>query len=513
MATPASPETDQKVTRYKYGEDFQGRLVALLYRDPSVWPRAQEQAKPEYFSNSEHAAIVGVIQSFYKENKRPPDLTELNQALTDSLGKDSGSQKESFLFEALLKVAEDAEQVADWELYKKEMAHFAKRQAHKIAIVKSVDLLRDKEDYEAIHKEFEQAAAVGDGTCGMDISDSANKQRKKIQWFWPGRIPRGKFSLISGDPGVGKSWFTLYLAACVSAGRPMPNSYGRPTEQGHVLVLSAEDDEEDTIIPRFEDCGGDKNFLHVLNGMKDGRMFNLERDLNNLAAYFKMLQNLRLIVIDPISAYIGAGGKVNTWKDSDVRSVLMPFFQVLKEHEVTAIGVLHLNKAQDLGALYRVQGSMAWTAFARSVHLMTQEAREGFDHGLHYFSIMKINNANKEQDSIVWRLKDLGDDQMTPEFPDDAPQPPSIKEQLAFNMPTHGTKSKDALQFLRDLLKNGPVEYGVVLMEARKRGISEGTLRNAKIALGVQSEPGRGDEWGKSFWRLPTEEETKQWAR
>lgn len=513
MATPASPSTEEKVPRYKYGEDFQRRIVAMLYHDPSVWPQAQEQVKEEYFCNSNLADIVGAIKSFYKENQRPPDLTELTQALDEFLDKNTRPQQKGLVFEYFLGIEEDAAQVVDWEPYKKESVEFAKRQAYATAFAKGIDHLKQDQDYEAIDKEFEQAATVGDGTCGLDVGDGPSLERRKVNWFWWHKIPRGKFSLIAGDPGAGKSWFTLFLAACVSTGRPLPDCHERPTEQGHVLVLSAEDDEEDTILPRFLDAGGDQKYLHILRGLKDGSTFNLERDLAKLASYLQMMKDVRLIVIDPISAYTGSGGKVNTWKASDVMSVLTPFGKVLREHEATAISVLHLNKAKDLDALYRIQGSMAWTGFARAVWLMTQESREKHDSSLRYFRPLKISNASKEQDPLVWRLDEIDEDHVELEFVEDAPPPPTIQEQLSSCMPAHGSKLKEAVEFLEHTLSNGPMEMTAIVRAAAKQGIAESTLRNAKKALGVMSDRGRGDDSDRWFWRLPTEDEKKEWAR
>ena len=38
---------------------------------------------------------------------------------------------------------------------------------------------------------------------------------ERVAWLWPGRIPRGKLTVLDGDPGLGKSAVTLDLAARV----------------------------------------------------------------------------------------------------------------------------------------------------------------------------------------------------------------------------------------------------------------------------------------------------------
>lgn len=34
-------------------------------------------------------------------------------------------------------------------------------------------------------------------------------EREEVSWFWPGRMPFGKFTIVEGSPGRGKSWLTL----------------------------------------------------------------------------------------------------------------------------------------------------------------------------------------------------------------------------------------------------------------------------------------------------------------
>jgi RecA-family ATPase len=106
-------------------------------------------------------------------------------------------------------------------------------------------------------------------------------QPQPIRWLWPGRIARGKVTLVAGDPGLGKSQFTAYLAARVTTGQLWPAGEGRPPK-GNVIMLSAEDDIADTIRPRLEAAGADIDRVHVLTAIKEAdalRGFNLGRIL------------------------------------------------------------------------------------------------------------------------------------------------------------------------------------------------------------------------------------------
>ncbi len=100
--------------------------------------------------------------------------------------------------------------------------------------------------------------------------------REPMRWLWPGRVPLGKMTLLVGDPGLGKSLVALDMAARVTRGAAWPDEAGaRETTEttsevisrpaGSVVLLSAEDDAADTILPRLEAAGGDADRVIVLH--------------------------------------------------------------------------------------------------------------------------------------------------------------------------------------------------------------------------------------------------------
>src|SRR5690348_9400060 len=80
--------------------------------------------------------------------------------------------------------------------------------------------------------------------CAEDI------EPKRIEFIWPGRIARGKHAAIAGQPGDGKSQLSIFIAAAVSRGGEWPCGEGT-APLGNVVILSAEDSAEDTIVPRL----------------------------------------------------------------------------------------------------------------------------------------------------------------------------------------------------------------------------------------------------------------------
>jgi len=61
-------------------------------------------------------------------------------------------------------------------------------------------------------------------------------ESQQVDWLWHRRIPLGKITILDGDPGMGKSLLSIFIAACVSTGQPMPD--GAPAKQGKVILIA-----------------------------------------------------------------------------------------------------------------------------------------------------------------------------------------------------------------------------------------------------------------------------------
>jgi AAA domain-containing protein len=107
-----------------------------------------------------------------------------------------------------------------------------------------------------------------------------------VEWLWPGRIARGKHTCIAGEPGTGKSQLATFIAATISIGGEWPSGEGR-APRGSVIILSAEDGESDTIVPRLHAAGADCGRVYTVSAVRleDGegrRGFSLQADLKLL---------------------------------------------------------------------------------------------------------------------------------------------------------------------------------------------------------------------------------------
>jgi RecA-family ATPase len=179
-------------------------------------------------------------------------------------------------------------------------------------------------------------------------------EREEVSWLGHHRIPRGKITIVEGDPGQGKSFLTRALAAAVSRGYCFPDDEQK--KPGNVIIMSAEDGAGDTIRPRLEDMQSDLERIALLRGMIDEKGNEAFLTLTDLDVIGEAIVQVEpaLVIVDPIIAY--DAGK-DTHKASEVRSLLAPLASLAEKHNVAVICGRHLNKG-NMKSNYRSQGSI-----------------------------------------------------------------------------------------------------------------------------------------------------------
>jgi RecA-family ATPase len=190
-----------------------------------------------------------------------------------------------------------------------------------------------------------------------------------VAWLWEPYIPRGKLTSIEGDPGVGKSWFTMALAAQISRGEQLPG-VKRAVEPASVLLLTAEDGPADTIRPRLDAVGADVSRVDVIPAVLP---FDAA-GVNKLKAEIGALKPA-LVIIDPIVAYLPEQTDMNS--ASAVRPILARLAKVAEETGVAIAFVRHLAKGNRDKAIYRGLGSIDFTAACRSVLMVGFDPNDG----------------------------------------------------------------------------------------------------------------------------------------
>ncbi len=195
--------------------------------------------------------------------------------------------------------------------------------------------------------------------CGADLTP------EPVQWLWPDWLALGKFHLLAGAPGQGKTTIAMACAATVTIGGRWPD--GTRCAAGKVLIWSGEDDYTDTLLPRLIASGADLSQVYFVDGTQVGsaiRPFDPAIDTAILEESIENIGSVSLIIIDPVSTAVAGDSHKNT----EVRRGLQPLVDLAANINAALLGITHLSKGgQGTDPAQRVIGSIAFTAVARVV--------------------------------------------------------------------------------------------------------------------------------------------------
>ncbi len=306
---------------------------------------------------------------------------------------------------------------------------------------------------------------------------------EEIDWLLYPFIPYGKVTVLQGDPGEGKTTVMLRIIAALTTGRNIFDDSKGKSEKDPINVIyqTAEDGLGDTIKPRLLDAGADCSHVMVIDdsekplAIMDDR---LETAISQTSA--------KLIVLDPIQGYIGAG--VDMHRANEIRPLMKRLSNISERYRCAIVLIGHMNKCAAAKSNYRGLGSIDIQAAARSVLIC---ARVRDDPEIRVICQIKSSLA-PESLPIAFRLnangfKWIGEYEITSE------------ELLSGSK--KGRKSKDAKEFLEHQLENGEKESRYILNEAEKQGIKKRTLMRVKSELGIESVKSN-NTWQ---WRYPEE--------
>jgi putative DNA primase/helicase len=318
-----------------------------------------------------------------------------------------------------------------------------------------------------------------------------------LRWLWPGRIPLRKITLLVGDPGLGKSLLTIDIASRVTRGQPSPD--GAVCESGAVIMASAEDDPADTIRPRLDAANADAPRVHLLegvrviqnNGSASERPFHLEMGIAALEQTLLRMSDVRLIVIDPISAYLG---NTDSNSNAEIRGLLSPLATLAARHHVAVLCITHLRKSAG-SAVHRAIASIAFTAAARASWAVAADPAEPERR----LMLPVKQNLGPAGGGLAFRITtEKGLPRLT--WDKDAVNL-TADEVLGNEVGQDGQDAQHrAESWLQTMLAKGAVPPKEIEARAKSAGLSWATVRRAKESLGVIAEKsGFSGGW---VWRL-----------
>jgi hypothetical protein len=336
------------------------------------------------------------------------------------------------------------------------------------------------------------------GNRALELVYLSEVTPEPVSWLWRGRIPAGKVTLLVGDPGAGKSFASLAIAATVTHGGALPDDDSALT-LGRVLAWNGEDGLADTVRPRAEAAGVALERFASIEGTCDDAGRHVPFSLDDAAALADKVRELRdvaLVIVDPVAALLGG---TDTHRDAEVRARLQPLVDLARETGVAVLAVMHLRKSEAQRTLYRVGGSIGFVAMARSVLLAAVDPESG----RRAIAPVKCNLCAPPQ-PVEYRIDDEG------RFWWSGVDNALSAEHLLRTVQTvsRGAALSEAVAFYRRVLSDGARPVNEVNAEADALGISQSTRERARKKACVKSYRvgGLGEE---GQWMLALDDSAK----
>lgn len=327
---------------------------------------------------------------------------------------------------------------------------------------------------------------------------------RELEWLWEERVPANTVTIFAGDPGVAKSLMTLKLIAAGSTGAPFLD--GKPNLHGKFksLILSMEDDRETILVPRLMGMEADLSMITALDmveytddvdEVKDSRLINLETDLDLVRKVLKDDPEIKLVMIDPISNYMG---NKSMFRDQEFRAIMMPIVVMAQETGVAVITIMHNSKQSGRTALQKVAVALGGIGTARIGWTFIK-----LDDHKHQMLLMKKNLGNFDGLEYTTKSVEVVINGKTTKQADMEYLGVSTNEAdnvMISQEDPEERKDRPAHSLIRRLLPRGvELASSLILDEAGRASIAPKTIQRARVELGIKTRK-KGNEW---MWSWP----------
>ena len=319
----------------------------------------------------------------------------------------------------------------------------------------------------------------------LRIQRMSNVMAEEVDWLWNPFIAMGTFTLASGEEGIGKTFLTLSIANAVASGFPLPFD-PQKREPANVLFLSAEDSLKFTLKPRLDAMEANCDRIYACN-----EAFTLDQDGFLLLKAAIAETEAKLVVIDPLFSYVGPKD-IN--RDNEIRVIGNKIIEIAEKFDCAILGVRHIGKSKGFGdARNAGLGGIGWRACCRSELLVGSDPNNPKDRAL----VQTKNNLGQKSETSV------GFDIQEGQFLWNR-NSKLTAGQILSSLKSEDEKytANDAVDFLREVLRNGKMESRAVIKEARARGVTDYAFRQAKSSLKVETFK-EGFDGGTWYLKLP----------
>ncbi|MGO9087977.1 MAG: AAA family ATPase [Candidatus Sulfotelmatobacter sp.] len=267
-----------------------------------------------------------------------------------------------------------------------------------------------REEVESVLREDEErqkrkaAGLDPDPDLALVTVRASEVKMEKLEWLWQERIPLGKITWLCGLPDCGKTFVALDLVARVSSGREFPDGTANKWGNREVLLGVTEDGVADTVVPRLVAAKANLENVHIIKCVtpeegdsKKKRILMLKEDIVRIHRYIKAHPQISLVVLDPLTSYLG---EVDYNKDKEIRPVMDALSALCEKTKVTFVAVMHLNKRSDVGAIHKILGASSVAGSARVAWGFSPDPE---DRELKHMSLIK-NNISKQRSGLDYKI-------------------------------------------------------------------------------------------------------------
>jgi putative DNA primase/helicase len=340
-------------------------------------------------------------------------------------------------------------------------------------------------------KKKHNITTIGKDEIKLEITKLSDISCKDQPWFWPGFIPNHTVTLLAGNGGVGKSALLLYIAAQTTTGRKFSYcGFDVTLKQGKVIIMSAEDDPEYQLKPKLLAAGANQEMIDLIKCKLVGnstkkKLINLLNDLDVLEKYIQDQGNVRLIIIDPISYFVG---DLREERNSEVIHFLDELKDFAKRNNLAIILNKHLrkkgtNSGGAVSASSEIGGSAAWVTSPRITWIISNDHENP---NIKIISNPKNNLANTQEECLAYQIIESTFDDKGVLFKSNTIQ----WEARTYRRNADDALSKEQYQksaqnaaveyIYKHLKENGVSQYKAIYEAALYAGISDRQMRAAK---------------------------------
>lgn len=305
-------------------------------------------------------------------------------------------------------------------------------------------------------------------------------QQTEVEWLWYPYIPFGKLTIIQGNPGEGKTFFAMQLAAACTNRKYLPQM--EPFEPFNMIFQTAEDGLGDTVKPRLLSAEADLERVLVIDDADNPLTLVDERIEKAIRE-----NSARLVIIDPLQAFLGANVDMN--RANEVRPIFRRLAEVAQDTNCAIVMIGHLNKASGTQSTYRGLGSIDITAVVRSLLFIGKVKADPTTRVI----VHEKSSLAPPGQSLAFSLGDEKGFRWIGAYDISAEDLLAGGEGSKTEL-----KQEQAAKLIDEFLSDGgKASIAEINKEAAERGISERTVRLARNAMGDKIASVRQ---GKDWW-------------